>query len=90
MFYYNWLSISLKLLLDWSSSRICYPNTVAMGDEIMICYDYGFASNFVDTDGTPREPSHGTKFRALPVEWFYESKIPAQGTAPVTRPEKAL
>ena len=61
-----------------------------MGDEIMVCYDYGYASNFIDADGKPRDAAHATKFRALPVEWFYESNIPANATAPVARPDRAL
>jgi len=73
-----------------NGSRICYPSTAAMGDEIMVVYDYGYASNFVDTDGAERLASHGTKFRALPVQWFYESTIPAGATAPVARPSRAL
>jgi len=59
-----------------NASRICYPSTAAMGDEIMVCYDYGYANSFIDTDGTERPASHATKFRALPVRWFYESDIP--------------
>ena len=73
-----------------NGTRICYPSTAAMGDEIMVCYDYGHASNFVDTDGAERPASHATKFRALPVHWFYESNIPAGATAPVARPSQAL
>gem|GEM_PF-4772811 len=73
-----------------NGTRICYPATAAMGDEIMVCYDYGYAANFVDASGVEREAAHGTKFRALPVGWFYESNIPAGGTPTILRPGTAI
>ena len=63
---------------------------MALGDEIMIVYDYGHASNFIGADGEKRDAVHATKCRALPVQWFYESKIPANATEPVTRPDQAM
>ena len=73
-----------------NANRICYPSAAAMGDEIMVCYDYGYASNFIDADGAEREPGHATKFLALPVQWFYESNIPGDAVASATRPAEAI
>ena len=73
-----------------SGSRICYPATAAMGDEVLVCYDYGFASNRVDARGNKQPSGHGTKLRALPVTWFYESKISPPAVEDVTRPGTAV
>ena len=73
-----------------SGSRICYPATAAIGDEIYVCYDHGFASNRVDAQGHKKPRGHGTRFRALPVSWFYESEISAPAGAGAIRPETAV
>ena len=44
--------------------RICYPDVVFRGDEALIIYDYG--------EGVLGDGVTGTKFRALPIAWFYK------------------
>jgi len=46
-------------------TRICYPSVAFMGDEAVVCYDYGEMKK--DNKGT-----YGTKLVVVPVKWFYE------------------
>jgi hypothetical protein len=43
--------------------RICYPDVAFRGDEALIVYDYGL--------GVLGENVMATKFRAVPISWFY-------------------
>jgi len=40
-------------------TRICYPSTAFIGNEVLVCYDYGGPKG------------HKTKLKILPLEWFY-------------------
>jgi len=42
--------------------RICYPDVTFVGDEALICYDYGA--------GVLGDNCHGTKLRAIPVDYL--------------------
>jgi len=42
--------------------RICYPDVIFVGDEALICYDYG--------SGILTDQCHGIKLRAIPVDYF--------------------
>jgi hypothetical protein len=44
--------------------RICYPDVVFIDDQAVVIYDFG--------SGTLGENVHGTKLRAVPIDWFYE------------------
>ena len=43
--------------------RICYPDVAFRGDEALVVYDYGA--------GTLGQNVLATKFRAIPIAWFY-------------------
>ena len=42
--------------------RICYPDVTFVGDEAIICYDYGA--------GVLGDNCHGIKLRAIPIDYF--------------------
>lgn len=42
--------------------RICYPDVIFAGDEAVICYDYG--------SGILGDNCHGTKLRAIPIDFL--------------------
>lgn len=44
--------------------RICYPDVIFVGDEAIICYDYGA--------GILGDGCHGTKLRAIPLDYLRE------------------
>jgi hypothetical protein len=47
-------------------SRLCYPSVAFVGDEAIICYDYGEIISGANK-------LHTTKLVVVPVEWFYET-----------------
>jgi hypothetical protein len=46
-------------------TRICYPSVAFLGDEAVICYDYGEI-------GKGGKERHATKLVVVPIKWFYE------------------
>jgi hypothetical protein len=44
-------------------TRICYPSIAFLGDEAVICYDYGVMKK--------GKEQHGTKLVVVPLTWFY-------------------
>ena len=43
-----------------TATRICYPSTAFIGDEVAVCYDFGGPKG------------HKTKLKVIPLDWFYE------------------
>jgi hypothetical protein len=46
-------------------TRICYPSIAFLGDEAIICYDYGVMKK--------GKEEHATKLVVVPIKWFYEA-----------------